>query len=55
MLGPHHHEDGEVHLVGPQSFACAKGGYGRSAGHGGFLDGYNVVDFGLGGHVVLRY
>jgi hypothetical protein len=55
LLGPHHHEDGEVHVVSPQSFACTKGWYGRSAGHGCFLDGYNVIDFGLGGDVVLRY
>ena len=55
MLGPHHHQDGEVLWVSPQSFACQRGWFGRSAGHSCNGDAYNVVDFGIGGDVVLRY
>jgi hypothetical protein len=55
MLGPHHHQDGEVLWVSPQSFACQRGWFGRSAGHSCVPSDYNVVDFGLGGEVVLRY
>jgi len=55
MLGPHHHPDGEVLWVSPQSFACQRGWFGRNAGHSCVPDDYNVVDFGLAGEVVLRY
>jgi hypothetical protein len=55
MLGPHHHPDGEIGLVSPQSFACLKGWFGRAAGHRCVPRDYNVVGFGLGGDVVLRY
>jgi hypothetical protein len=55
MLGPHHHPDGEVLWVSPQSFACTRGWFGKAAGHRCVPNDYNVVDFGLGGDVVLRY
>ena len=55
MLGPHHHPNGEVHQVSPSSFACQKGWFGRAAGHRCVPRDYNVVDFGLGGAVILRY
>jgi hypothetical protein len=55
LLGPHHHEDGELHWVAPASFAGEKGWYGRKAGHRVVADETNVVDFGLAGDVVLRY
>jgi hypothetical protein len=55
LLGPHHHPDGELHTVGPQSFACTKGWFGRAAGHRCLPRDYNVVDLGLGGDVILRY
>jgi len=55
MLGPHHHQDGEVLWVSPQSFACQRGWFGRNAGHSCVPDDYNVVEFGLAGEVVLRY
>ena len=54
LLGPHHHEDGELHWVTPQAFACRRGWLGRSPGHRCVAEGYNVVDFGLGGQAVLR-
>ena len=55
MLGPHHHEDGEVYNVSPQSFACMKGWFGRSTGFRCLPDEYNVVDLGLRGDVSVRY
>ena len=54
LVGPHHHPDGELHWVSPQSFACVRGWFGRAAGHRCLPNDYNVVDFGLGGDVVLR-
>jgi hypothetical protein len=54
LLGPHHHPDGELHGVSPQSFACVRGWFGRAAGHRSVLNDYNVVDFSLGGEVILR-
>ena len=53
LLGPHHREDSLG--ITPQSFWCVKGGIGHSAGPGGVPDAYQVVDFGLGDRVVLRY
>ena len=56
LLGPHHHVDGELHWVGPHSFAGATGRVGRTASANHlYRPEYNVVDFGLGGEVVLRY
>jgi len=55
MLGPHHHPDGELYWVGPASFVCEKGPSGRPPGKRAVPFDYNVVDFGLGGNVVLRY
>jgi hypothetical protein len=55
MLGPHHHPDGELLWVSPGSFACEKGWSGRPPGKRCFPNNYNVVDFGLGGNVILRY
>ncbi|MBE3135449.1 MAG: hypothetical protein IMZ55_18435, partial [Acidobacteria bacterium] len=43
LLGPHHHEDGELHWVTPQAFACRRGWHGRSPGHRCVAEGYNVV------------
>jgi hypothetical protein len=54
MLGPHHHPDGELLFVTPGSFACEKGWSGRLPGQHCVPNDYNVVDFGLGGNVVLR-
>jgi len=55
MLGPHHHPDGELFWVSPASFVCEKGPSGRPMGKRAVPLDYNVVDFGLGGGVVLRY
>ncbi len=56
LLGPHHHADGEVILASPASFNGASGGSGRAdAPNPRFRPEYNVVAFGLGGEVVLRY
>ncbi|HUU11230.1 MAG TPA: glycosyl hydrolase [Phycisphaerae bacterium] len=55
LLGPHHHEDGELYWVGPHSFTSGRGWPGRGAKRRGAAEAYNVVDFGLGGNVVLRY
>jgi hypothetical protein len=55
MLGPHHHPDGELFWVGPASFVCDKGPSGRPPGKRAVPMDYNVVDFGLGGGVILRY
>ena len=55
MLGPHHHPDGELFWVSPASFVCDKGPSGRPLGKRAVPMNYNVVDFGLGGGVVLRY
>lgn len=55
LFGPHHHEDGELAWVTPQSFACKRGWFGRGVGHKCVPDDYNVVNFGLGGDVVIRY
>jgi len=54
VLGPLHHADGELYGVGPGSFLGTKGWYGRFAGPGTeYRADYNVVDFGLGGSVML--
>ncbi|MGB2613119.1 MAG: hypothetical protein WBE06_00215, partial [Phycisphaerae bacterium] len=54
VLGPLHHADGELYGVGPGSFLGTKGWYGRFAGPGNeYRADYNVVDFGLGGSVML--
>jgi len=55
MLGPHHHPDGELFWVSPASFVCEKGPSGRLPGKRAVPSDYNVVDFGLGGSVILRY
>ena len=55
LLGPHHHEEGELHWVGPPAFACRRGWLGRSPGHQCVAEDCNVVDFGLAGEAVLRY
>jgi hypothetical protein len=55
MLGPHHHQEGELFWVSPQSFACNRGWFGRGTGHSCVVDSYSVVDFGLGGDVTVRY
>ncbi len=54
LLGPHHHQDGELYWVTPQSFATSPGWLSRKAGHRRVRQAYNVVDFGLAGDVVLR-
>jgi hypothetical protein len=54
-LGPHHHARGELHDVQPTSFVGTKGWYGRFTGPvNAYREAYNVVDFGLGGNVILR-
>ena len=55
LLGPHHHEDGELHWVSPASFATSPAWSSRKNNHRRARQAYNVVDFGLGGDVVLRY
>jgi hypothetical protein len=54
LLGPHHHPDGELLQVSPPSFACVRGWFGRASGHRCLPQDFNVVDFGLGGDVILR-
>ncbi len=54
LLGPHHHEDGELHWVTPRSFAATPGWLNRKTNHRPARQAYNVVDFGLAGDVVLR-
>jgi hypothetical protein len=49
------HPDGELLWVSPGSFACEKGWSGRPPGKRCLPNNYNVVDFGLGGNVILRY
>ena len=55
MLGPHHNAEGESYWVAPAAWAGAKGWFGQPAGQRCVPNDYNVVDFGLGGDVVLRY
>jgi len=55
LLGPHHHEEGELDRVAPHAFAGVKGWFGRSTGHRVIPGEYNVVEFGLRGQAVLRY
>jgi len=55
LLGPHHHDDGELYWVSPRSFAMSPGWLSRKADHRPARQAYNVVDFGLAGAVVLRY
>jgi hypothetical protein len=55
LLGPHHHEEGELAWVPPQAFACRHGWMGRAPGHTCVADAYNVVNFGLDAEPVLRY
>ncbi len=55
LLGPHHHENGELYWVSPQSFAAGPGWLSRKANHRRARQTYNVVDFGLAGDVVLRF
>jgi len=55
-LGPNHHRDGELYLVSPSSFLGSTGPGGRAMGPPStFRADYNVMEFGLGGDVVLRY
>ena len=55
LLGPHHHEDGELHWVSPRSFATSPAWSSRKNNHRRASQAYNVVDFGLAADVVLRY
>jgi len=55
MLGPHHFAEGESYGVFPAAWAGTKGWFGQPLGSRCVPDDYNVVDFGLGGDVVLRY
>jgi hypothetical protein len=56
MLGPHHNPEVETRWIGPSSFRGSTGWYGHGVGSPGvYRHDYNVVDFGLGGDVVLRY
>jgi len=55
LLGPHHHEEGELEWVPPQAFACRHGWLGRGPGHRCVGEAYNVVNFGLDVEPVLRY
>jgi len=55
LLGPHHHEDGELYWVSPGSFATSPRWANRPANRREANQAYNVVDFGLAGEVVLRY
>lgn len=56
ILGPHHHIDGELGAVGPESFSGMKSWVDRpDAPSRTFRDGYNCVNFGLSGPVTLRY
>jgi hypothetical protein len=53
-LGPLHHADGELYSVSPEAFLGTKGSYGRFSGPAEqYRADYNLVDFGLGGSVVL--
>lgn len=55
LLGPHHHENGELESVEPQDFACRYASNGRAPGRPCVLDAWNVVDFALDAEPVLRY
>jgi len=55
LLGPHHHENGELEMVEPKDFACRYGTNGRGPGRGCMAEAWNVVDFGLDADPVLRY
>lgn len=56
LLGPHHHIDGELHMVGPDSFLGKKGWTDRrDAPDSTWKDGYNVVNFGIEGEVIVLF
>jgi len=55
LLGPHHHEEGELHAVAPQAFACRHGWMGRGPTHRYVPDAYNIVHLGLDAEPILRY
>ncbi|MBW3624758.1 MAG: hypothetical protein KY468_15240, partial [Armatimonadetes bacterium] len=56
LLGPHHHLDGELHMVGPDSFLGKKGWTDRrDAPESTWKDGYNMVSFGVEGEVLVLF
>ncbi len=56
LLGPHHHIGGELHVVGPDSFTGRKGWTDPNEGPDStWKDGYNVVNFGVEGEVLVLF
>lgn len=56
LLGPHHHIDGELHSVGPDSFIGRKGRMDRpDAPDSTWHDGYSFVNFGVEGDVLVLF